>query len=264
MRIGVNAAKYAALARVAASRAQMDRAELYGRMLFFPVILGVFSSLWHATRDSGMAVGGRPEILIWYLAGTEWILLSAPLVHVDIQEAVRRGDVIYDLGRPMSYVGAVYAQSLGLLAARAPMLGATAVASALLFTRWLPPFSALAWVAVFGLAAASLLTALHLVIGLLAFWMEDVSPVYWIWQKALFVLGGLMMPIGLYPAVMQRAAALTPFPLILAGPASFVLEEGAAAPAALARDLALWSTVTIVVAEWMFRRATNRLSVNGG
>jgi viologen exporter family transport system permease protein len=264
MRIDVSAAKYAALARVAAGRAYMDRAELYGRMLFFPVILGVFSSLWHATRDSGMAVGGRPEILVWYLAATEWILLSAPLVHVDIQEAVRRGDVIYDLGRPISYVGAVYAQSLGLLAARAPILGATAVVSAFLFTGSVPPFGALALVAVFGLAASGLLTALHLVIGLLAFWMEDVSPVYWIWQKALFVLGGLMLPIGLYPALMQRVAALTPFPLILAGPASFVLEDGAVAPATLGRDLVLWSAATMVAAEWLFRRATNRLSINGG
>jgi hypothetical protein len=32
-------------------------------------------------------------IHMWYLAMTEWILLSAPAIHVDIQEAVRRGDV---------------------------------------------------------------------------------------------------------------------------------------------------------------------------
>ena len=45
---------------------------------------------------------------------------------------------------------------------------------------------------------------------LLAFWLQDVAPVYWVWQKLMFVLGGLMLPLELYPAFIQRAAAFTP------------------------------------------------------
>jgi ABC-2 type transport system permease protein len=86
----------------------------------------------------------------------------------------------------------------------------------------------------FGSIAAGLLTGLHVGIGPLAFWLDDVSPVFWVWQNMLFVFGGLMLPIGIYPEVMQRIAALTPFPVILAGPASFVLDGGATAPEVLA------------------------------
>ena len=46
---------------------------------------------------------------------------------------------------------------------------------------------------------------------------------YWVWQKLMFVLGGLMLPLELYPAFVQRAALFTPFPSLLAAPASFVL-----------------------------------------
>jgi ABC-2 type transport system permease protein len=140
----------------------------------------------------------------------------------------------------------------------------TGFLAALAFTGWMPPLAAFAAIAGFGLAASALLTALYLGIGLLAFWITDVSPVFWVWQKLLFVLGGLMLPIGLYPEWMQRVAALTPFPVILAGPASFVLEGGAVAPHLLAGRLAAWCGLTIAMLWWLYARAAAKLSINGG
>jgi hypothetical protein len=148
--------KYAAFTRIAAMQARRERGELYGRVVFFAVILGVFSSLWQATREAGVVLTGDPRTLVWYLASTEWILLSVPMVHVDIQEAVRRGDVVYLLGRPVSYVGAAFAEALGQLLMRAPMLAATAFVCAFAFTGWVPPLRAVGAVAGFGLVASAL------------------------------------------------------------------------------------------------------------
>jgi len=256
--------KYLAFARIAAAQARCERTELYGRMVFFVVIIGVFSSLWRATREAGLAITADPRSLVWYLASTEWILLSAPLIHVDVQEALRRGDVACQLGRPVSYVGAAFAQALGLVASRSPLLAATAFLCAFAFTGWVPPWRALAAVALFGSAATALLTALHLAIGLVAFWIGEVTPVFWVWQKLLFVFGGLMLPIRLYPSIMQRIAALTPFPDILAGPASFVLGAEAVATDVLAARLAMWCAVTGGIVVWMYARARRDLEVNGG
>jgi ABC-2 type transport system permease protein len=256
--------KYVAFARISATHARYDRAELYGRMAFFVVILGVFSSLWRATREAGLAITADPKSLVWYLASTEWILLSAPLVHVDVQEALRRGDVAYQVGRPVSYVGAAFAQGLGSVASRSPLLAATAFLCAFAFTGWVPPWSSLAAVVLFGSLAIALLTALHLAIGLVAFWIGEVTPVFWVWQKLLFVFGGLMLPIRLYPPIMQRLAALTPFPDILAGPASFVLDGEAVAADVLFVRLAVWCVATTAIVQWMFARARRALTVNGG
>ncbi len=214
--------KYAAFLRVAAAHARRERGELYGRVAFFAVILGVFSSLWHAVAEAGMPIAADPKALVWYLAITEWIVLSAPPIHIEIQEAIRRGDIVYQLGRPVSYVGAAFAEGLGLLLVRAPLL------------------------------------------GLLAFWLEDVSPVYWVWQKLLFVLGGLMMPIELYPELIRRLAPFTPFPSVLAGPASFVLGRSSAEAGIHAGSLFIWACVTAVAVCWVFRRATSALTINGG
>ncbi|HJZ77030.1 MAG TPA: ABC-2 family transporter protein [Vicinamibacterales bacterium] len=258
------ALKYVAFARIAAARARRDRGELYGRMLFFAVILGVFASLWRAIADAGMPIAADPRQLVWYLATTEWIILSAPPIHVDLQESIRRGDVVCCLGRPVSYVGSAFAEALGLLAVRAPLLAATAWICAFAFTRWMPPVASLAWTLPFGFAAAALITGMHLWIGLLTFWLDDVSPVFWVAQKLLFVFGGLMLPIELYPNAMQAAAALTPFPTMLAGPASFVLRQNGGGSATLAVRMSAWGVVTAVAVWYEFRRAHGTLTINGG
>jgi len=85
-----------------------------------------------------------------------------------------------------------------------------------------------------------------------------------VWQKLLFVLGGLMLPLQLYPPLIQQLAAVTPFPSLLAGPASFVMGPGVVAPAILVRRLVIWSCVTALATTWLFRRAVSNVTINGG
>jgi len=102
-------ARYAAFSRIAIAQSRRERGEIYGRVVFFAVVLGVFSSLWRAIAETGMPLGADRRALVWYLAITEWILLSAPPIHLEIEEAIRRGDVVYELGRPVSYIAARFA-----------------------------------------------------------------------------------------------------------------------------------------------------------
>ena len=186
-----------------------------------------------------VARGGRgrhagradPKALVWYLAATEWIVLSAPPIHVEIQEAIRRGDVVYRLGvRSRTWLPSSRAARRCWPCAL-PLLGLTAFVCAFAFTGWIPPADGARCrraVRVGGRRAAGHGAVLG--IGLLAFWLQDVSPVFWVWQKLMFVLGGLMLPLSLYPAI-QRVAAFTPFPTLLAGPASFMLANASRRPA---------------------------------
>jgi ABC-2 type transport system permease protein len=257
-------AKYLAFARIAAVHAASERAELYGRMVFVAVILGVFSALWRAVGESGMPLAVDPEALVWYLAATEWILMSPPMVHVDIEGGVRRGDVAYQLQRPYSYLGALVAQGLGAMAVRAPATGFAAFVCAFAFTGRVPDAQAFAYVLPLGLVAMGLVYFLYVLTGLTAFWLGDVSPLFWVWQKLLFILGGLMMPLSIYPDWIQRIAHVTPFPSMLAGPAGFMLGDSSGGVAALVWRLGLWGLVIVVAAHVLFRRAVRSLHVNGG
>ena len=258
-------AKYLAFARIAARHALSERGELYGRVVFFAVILGVFSALWRAVAEAGLPIAAEPGRMVWYLAATEWIVLSVPQLHIEIQEDVRRGDIAYHLPRPVSYVGGMLAQAAGALAVRLPVLAATACVCAFLFTGVMPDARSLLMFAPFAVVATLLTSALYVGIGLLAFWLTDIGPIYWIFQKALFVLGGMMLPLELYPRWLQNVADFTPFSALLARPAQLILRAGEPREAwLLAARLGAWSLLVALLLCLLFRRASRSLQASGG
>ena len=180
--------KYWAFARIALREASAARGELYGRGLFLIVLLGVFTALWRAVAEAGMPLQAEQHQLVWYLAATEWVLLSTPTRHLEIQEDVRRGDVAYQLPRPVSYPRAALAQCLGALLVRAPFLALVAGLTAWAFTGRLPDVRGLLWVLPFGMLAAAVLAELYVALGLLSFWLTDATPLYWVAGKLVFVL----------------------------------------------------------------------------
>jgi ABC-2 type transport system permease protein len=256
--------KYWAFARIAAVQTATERGELYGRALFFAAILGVFSALWRAVAEAGMPLSAKPEQMVWYLAASEWILLSTPARHLEIQDEVRRGDIAYQLPRPIAFTRATLAQCSGALLVRAPALGVAAFGCALLFTGEAPSLRALAWLVPFGLLASWVLAVLYLAAGLISFWLTDATPLYWVLSKLLFILGGLMLPLELYPEWLQSIARVTPFPYLLAGPAGFLL--GATGPSALtlAGHLIFWAVASCALVELLFWRARRALELTGG
>jgi ABC-2 type transport system permease protein len=254
--------KYVAFGRLAAVQALTSRGELAGRLVFVAIILGVFSALWQAVAEAGMPLPVDRTAMVWYLAVTEWVTLSPLMIHVDIEADIRRGDIAYQLGRPYSYLVSLVAHGLGALAVRAPLVGLAAFACAYTFTGRTPAASVFAWIVPLGLMAMVVLYGLHVLTGLAAFWMGDVTPVFWVWQKLLFILGGLMLPLAIYPVWLQQVAWWTPFPAVLAGPAGFVLDAGNGWSAAL--RLGAWALAIALAARALLDRATRTLQVNGG
>jgi ABC-2 type transport system permease protein len=256
--------KYIAFARLGFRQAWAEPGELLGRALFFVLILGVFASIWRAVAESGASTGLRPNEMLWYLAVTEWVLMSAPLVQFQIEDDIRRGDVAYQIARPASWLGARLAHGLGALAVRAPAMLLVACVAAWSVAGPPPRPVGIVVAIAFGLPASMVVTLFHVAIGVAAFWLGDVAPAYWIWQKLLFVLGGLLLPLQFYPALFVRVARLTRFPALLAGPASLATREPLMSPGVLLVTLALWALLVWVVARAAFGRAVHRLQVNGG
>lgn len=256
--------KYFGFVQMGFASARAEPADQYARLVFMFVILGVFASLWRAVGATGVHTGGDPNTLVWYLAMTEWTLMSAPQLHFRIEDDVRRGDVAYQIVRPASYLASHYAEGVGAFVARAPVLLAGAFVAGWIFGG--PPVHPLAVVRAiaFGAAASLVLTGYNVVLGLTAFWLGDISPVFWIWQKLMFVLGGLLLPLPFYPDLVVRVAKLTPFPAILAGPASFVLDRPFFDPSTLVAALLSWAAVAALISLATFRTAARRLQLNGG
>jgi len=114
------------------------------------------------------------------------------------------------------------------------------------------------------LLAMSLNFVIELIIGLLAFWFEDTYAFFWIYQKIVFTLGGLFLPLDLFPNGLRQVAAALPFTSISYAPARLSAAFTAQLFAATAATQMGWLLVLGLLAGVVYSRAVRRLSVNGG
>jgi ABC-2 type transport system permease protein len=91
-----------------------------------------------------------------------------------------------------------------------------------------------------------------------------VSPISWIYSKLLFTIGGLFLPLELFPEGLQQVVRWLPFQFITYAPAhAFVKFELAFVLQTLAgQGIYIAVLVAIVVLVW--RVAQRRLVVHGG
>lgn len=261
-------ARYLYVFRIAARQQWAYRAELGLRAISIVLFVGIFMALWiTAFRISGQETlsGYSLAQMVWYLAMTETVTLSTSRVFTEISEAVKAGDLAYTLTRPLSYPFYQVANSLGNSAPRFLLNLVTAGLVVLVgigqfagSPAGLVAFLVMAWLAL-------LLDALIAVlIGLAAFWLEEVTPVFWIYQKLVFTLGGLFLPLDFFPPWLQQLSRWLPFQAVTYTPAQAFV---AFTPETVLRNLAVqlayvavcWLAVLLV-----WRAARRRLVINGG
>lgn len=257
--------KYGAVFRMAFAQAGAEGISTLGRMAFYAVILLIFSRLWTLLVQNGALKPEDAPRLLFYLAVTEWVVLSIPGVHLEIEADVRRGDVATQLPRPMSYVGGRSAEALGTLGFRLLALAPAGILIVALLGGRLPEQPVrLIQALIAGACAAAVLLMFHSAIGLTAFWLEDVSPVYWMWQKLAFLCGGLMLPLDVYPDWFASLCGWTPFAALIYGPAQLVLVEPQRSFSDVVVAILGWGGFAIFILWLLSRRALRALEVIGG
>jgi len=257
--------KYLAIFRLSFIHTIKNYKALVGLSVFLMTCLVIFANLWKFVAANRGIVTFSPEQLLWYIALNEWILVSVPDIHEDMEHDLRSGRHAYLLPRPVSYLGSVFAEAAGALSVNLIVLGLVTF----LFTWYqagaLPfHFSGLLLSAAFAIAAGVLSLLFRMLIGLSAFWLNDSEPLFWIWEKLLFMFGGLMIPLSIYPLWMQNIAVLTPFPAILGERSALVFEFSSRQVSLLSLSYVFWGTICMILILIVYRRALRILNVEGG
>ncbi len=258
--------KYTAITRINLQSNLAYVGEFAYRSIFMVVILFVFIQLWQTTysaagtdRIAGLALSDT----IWYLVMTETIMLSRMRIADKIAEEVRDGSLAYTVGRPYSYLLYHFFNALG---DTLPRMIINFIAGSILVTVLIgpmPPTNLLA-VAVTVLLALLLDFCIVGLIGLMAFFTEDVNSFDIIYQKILFILGGMMLPLDFLPAWLRDISLVLPFNDIVYAPARlFVQFDGARWLNTIALQI-MWIAVMAVVLGLVFRWGMRRVSINGG
>lgn len=186
------------------------------RTTFFIVIIFVFWSLWKvvfAGQAGQSSLAGLTLVqTLWYLTFTETIEMAKSRVLFQVQEEVKDGSVAVSLTRPLSYPLFHLSRAMGESVVKILPLMAEGLLMGLLLVGPLPGYLGALPRGLLLILGGILITNLWmLIIGLVAFWTEEVAPFYWIVQKLIFVLGGLFLPINLFPGWLAGIARWLPF-----------------------------------------------------
>ena len=262
----MTAAKYAFVFRIASRDQFIYLPAFLARNIFFLVVIYIFYALWGVVYGDGQVlVGFTMAQTLWYLTFTEAIEFAQSRIFIDISEDVKDGTIAYQLCRPYSYIGYWVSRAMGEnLVKLVPMLLEGFILASLM-VGVLPGYLAALPIGLLAITGGLLVgTLMKVVIGLLAFWFEEVMPFWWILQKLVFVIGGMFIPIDFYPDWLQGIAKATPFAFVAYWPAStFVAFSWERAWTTLA-GLAIYTVVFAGLAAAIFRAAVRKLHVQGG
>jgi ABC-2 type transport system permease protein len=243
-------------------------AEAATRVIFLGVILYIFLQLWRVTYAETKAEqldGLSLRQMLWYLAMTEAIVLSTPRVAYEVDQDVRTGSLTIQLTRPLSYPLYRMWVSLGERAVRFLL---TTLVGSLIAWLFVGPISFNpAGLAIFALALplAFVLDFLgNFLIGLGAFWLEDTSGLTIIYSRLTMILGGMLIPIGLFPDALQPILRFLPFASILGGPARLFVDPDWASFGDLVVKQGSFLLLFALGVFFVYRAATKRIYANGG
>jgi ABC-2 type transport system permease protein len=241
--------------------------EILWRSLAILIFLWVFTFLWRVAFEntgSSTLAGLTLQDTLWYLMLAETIELSRPRFAQEIARSVKDGSVAYLLSKPYDFLLYQFSVNAGDTFFR---LFLTAIfGSALVWFLAGPPPDPRGWPVTFiaigaGWVINFFLTAL---IGLAAFVTEEVAPFEWIYQKFIFILGGMMIPLDFYPEWLQSIARATPFAYIMYGPARLFVSPSFERFATLFTGQLVWIFSLGLIVTFTYQRGLRRLAINGG
>lgn len=241
--------------------------ELVGRSLLIVPFMWIFYQLWNVTfQASGTDTinGMTLYSTMWYLMMAETIELSRSNLARTISDNVKDGSIAYVLNKPYSFILYQFSNSMGETIFRA--LTNALFGSVVIW--WLvgPPPGLMGWlfslVAVLGTWILNF--CITCLIGLSAFLVEDVNPFMWIYQKFIFILGGFLIPLDLYPTWLQAIAKALPFAAMIYGPAKLLVSPSWAFLGEVLVMQTIWILAIGAALIISFRRGVAYLTVNGG
>ena len=100
-------------------------------------------------------------------------------------------------------------------------------------------------------------------VGLIAFWVQDSTPFYWIVSK-LFMLLGMFFPVEFFPTWLQPIIKFSPIYSIMSGPASLVANFSWKLFGEILLSQAIWIAIIIAIGLLVFKLGKRKVTSNGG
>ena len=240
--------------------------EFFFKAVFILLILFIFTNIWKTIYTGKVAIEGFTiAMMIWYLLMTESIVTSASPIVKDVNKEIQSGDVAYQLNKPYNYV--FYNLSKSLSHRIIGFIVTFAIGTILIYL--MVGGISFSWITLPFLIITILLALIldffmMMSIALLAFWFEDTNSFRWIYDKILFTIGGMLVPIEIFPKWLASISSILPFSFVAYHPAKLFVNFDMTN---FLRVIGIQLEYTILflgIAMIIYKIGARRLNINGG
>lgn len=259
--------KYFALGRITLVEKSRYLLENSIYTFFIAMILFILFNMWKAIYGDKQLIGDftLPQML-WYLAFAETLSFSLGVSRLEkIGDEVKSGALANSLSKPYNFLGREF----------------SIISSEFIYNFIL--FGIVGFTLCFIFAGAIKLTAIGLLLsilaaigglilnyfiistfGMIALWTEDSTSTYWIYQKVLFIFGGMLFPLEFYPLWLQDILKYLPTTFIMYGPSKLFVHTSSSLFLSNLIGQIIWTVIFAVILILIYKKGIKEVSINGG
>lgn len=262
----INWKKYYAVARNAFKQATAYRLDALTTFLSSVLFLILYFAVWSAIDASGEIEGGLHQVMTYLVAGQ--IVSNAAFLHTEqfIGYRVRKGTIVNELKRPLSLMSHVYFHEIGWVAfnslAKALPI---ALLGVILFDITLPTGLSLVAFIISTFLAFNLVFLLAYSSAMLVFWTKVDWSIRMTRNTVQDLFSGVLFPLYLLPPALADIFNLLPFRAMADAPIQIFTGQASGQDILSIFALQLfWIVILFILAHLMWRKAKQKLTVQGG
>lgn len=233
------------------------------------LLIFILFCLWNHIYDdpSELINGYSKSQMVWYVIVTEilWKIYDGRNFSKEISNDVRGGNIAYNINKPYSYIGYVLSNHLGEGTVKAVIYVVIGLLVGIVFLGSTPSITiASSFFVILSSILAVVIDAFFVIaIGILAFYMEDSHPFYWIYSKFLLILGTIF-PIEFFPGALQKIVMISPIYAVCYGPARLFVHFSYSEAVRIIIFQLVYVLIAYMICTRIYAKGVRKLNVNGG
>lgn len=205
------------------------------------------------------------EMLVYLLIGLLFQTARSSQLADMISEKIRSGDVAIFLCRPVSFSKSLLFEGIGAKVVNLVVFSMLLVIMTILINLPTPAWQILLLFFMYAILMILFDIIVYVMIGGLSFWFVEIWGIKASIEQVLWILSGRVLPLSLFPQVMQTILAFTPFLYLEFTFASLYLGKLTISEAFQAMGIFIFWIILMLVGVWyLYKKGFEKVSSFGG
>lgn len=233
------------------------------------IILFILFNLWDYlySNPNELINGYSKSQMTWYVIITEilWMTLGGRKLCTKITNDVRNGNIAYKINKPYNYIFYSLATHLGDSFIKIIIYTLLGMIIGFLFLGSFPNLNIINIIIIIitSILATIISTLLITSIGLIAFFIEDAGPFYWVYSKFILILGTIF-PIEYFPSMVSKILSFSPIYAVSYGPAKLFVNFTWDKALSILTVQIIYTFISYGICSLIYSKGVKKINVNGG